>query len=92
MQYRKSEQDVVQYFIDKYGSQEPLASPIDRGFNRLAWAVPVRRRTRSACGIATCGRRPLVARRAADPAAAAPAKSIDPALEQRLSDELRDLD
>ena len=38
----KSEQQIVDYYIAKYGSQEPLASPIDRGFNRLAWAVPVR--------------------------------------------------
>ena len=37
----KTEQQIVEYFIAKYGSQEPLASPIDKGFNRLAWAVPV---------------------------------------------------
>ena len=36
----KSRDDVYKYFMDQYGSQEPLASPIDRGFNRLAWAVP----------------------------------------------------
>ena len=27
-------------YIAKYGSQEPLASPIDKGFNRLAWLFP----------------------------------------------------
>src|SRR4029453_1347186 len=36
----KSEQEIVDYYLAKYGSQEPLAEPIDRGFNRLAWAVP----------------------------------------------------
>ena len=33
-------EQVYQYYIDKYGSQEPLASPIDKGFNRVAWALP----------------------------------------------------
>src|SRR5262249_53627977 len=33
-------EQVYQYYIDKYGSQEPLASPIDKGFNRIAWALP----------------------------------------------------
>ena len=36
----KREQEIVDYYIAKYGSQEPLAQPIDQGFNRLAWAVP----------------------------------------------------
>ena len=31
---------MIDYYIAKYGSQEPLAQPIDKGFNRLAWAVP----------------------------------------------------
>jgi cytochrome c-type biogenesis protein CcmH/NrfF len=31
---------VIEYYVKKYGSQEPLASPIDRGFNRLAWMLP----------------------------------------------------
>ena len=26
--------------MDKYGSQEVLAAPIDKGFNRLAWLLP----------------------------------------------------
>ena len=33
-------EQVIDYYIAKYGSQEPLAQPIDKGFNRLAWAVP----------------------------------------------------
>jgi cytochrome c-type biogenesis protein CcmF len=36
----KSHEDVIQYYIAKYGSQEPLAAPIDKGFNRLAWLFP----------------------------------------------------
>lgn len=33
-------EQVFDYYIQKYGSQEPLAMPLDQGFNRLAWAVP----------------------------------------------------
>ena len=36
----KNEDEIVQYFIDKYGGQEPLAAPLDKGFNRLAWLFP----------------------------------------------------
>jgi cytochrome c-type biogenesis protein CcmF len=36
----KNRDEIYQYFIDQYGSEEPLAAPIDKGFNRLAWAVP----------------------------------------------------
>ena len=62
----KNREQVYQYFIDQWGSQEPLASPIDKGFNRLAWAVPY------AVGLLglgdrDCGRRPLVALRTAGP-------------------------
>jgi cytochrome c-type biogenesis protein CcmF len=36
----KTREDVIQYYVAKYGSQEPLAAPIDKGFNRLAWFFP----------------------------------------------------
>jgi cytochrome c-type biogenesis protein CcmF len=36
----KTREDVIQYYVAKYGSQEALASPIDKGFNRLAWFFP----------------------------------------------------
>ena len=36
----KTKDEVIQYYVAKYGSQEPLASPIDKGFNRLAWLFP----------------------------------------------------
>ena len=36
----KSYDEVVDYFVKKWGSQEVLAAPIDKGFNRLAWFVP----------------------------------------------------
>ncbi len=86
----KNREEVYQYFMEKWGSQEPLASPIDKGFNRLAWALPYAVGLLG-LGAATAIARPLVALRPADPGRG-PGTPIDPALEQRLADELRDLD
>ena len=36
----KTRDQVIAYFIQKYGGQVALAAPIDRGFNRLAWLLP----------------------------------------------------
>ena len=90
----KSEQQIVDYYIAQYGSEEPLASPIDRGFNRLAWAVPY---VLGSAGLLLVG---VVAvrwtRRHPDAEADAPKAKVpepaDTALESRLDDELRDLD
>ena len=84
---------VIQYYIKKYGSQEPLAQPIDKGFNRLAWLFPY---VLGASGLLVIGlaavkwsRRP----KAAAPTETAVAQQqVDPQLEARLDDELRDLD
>jgi cytochrome c-type biogenesis protein CcmH/NrfF len=94
MEQGKTREQVYEYFMAKWGSQEPLASPIDEGFNRLAWAVPY------ALGLLGLGIAGVVAVRWArssqlDGAGAPVATAgppIDPALEQRLADELRDLD
>jgi hypothetical protein len=37
---REDAEEIIQYYVAKYGSQEPLSSPIDKGFNRLAWFFP----------------------------------------------------
>ncbi len=87
-------EEVYAYFMKKYGSQEPLASPIDKGFNRIAWLFPY------AVGVSGAFVVGLVAlrwsrrdERPSEPAAPekAPA-STDPQLAARLDDELRDLD
>ena len=89
----RTEQQIVDYYIAKYGSQEPLASPIDRGFNRLAWAFPYLLGTSGLVLVGTVAVRWSRRRPAADsPDAAAPASSEAAALEARLDDELRDLD
>jgi cytochrome c-type biogenesis protein CcmF len=91
----KSREQVYEYYIAKYGSQEPLAQPIDEGFNRLAWAVPY---MLGATGLLVTGlvavrwtRRGATAR-AADASATNRNTPVDPALESRLNDELSNLE
>jgi cytochrome c-type biogenesis protein CcmF len=81
---------IVDYYVDKYGSQEVLASPIDQGFNRIAWLLPY---VAGAAGVLAVGMVAFRWSRRADGAdAAAPAGPANPELESRLDDELRDLD
>ena len=83
---------VLQYYIKKYGSQEPLAMPIDTGFNRLAWFLPY---VLGASGLALIGVAALKWTRkpgAGAAASAGAAAPVDSELEKRLDDELRDLD
>jgi cytochrome c-type biogenesis protein CcmH len=86
----KTKQQILDYYVEKYGSQEPLAEPIDEGFNRLAWAFPY---LLGAAGLVTIV---LTARRWSRPAPAGAAPGvetpIDPSLDARLDDELRNLD
>jgi cytochrome c-type biogenesis protein CcmF len=86
----KSRDDVIQHFVAKYGSQEVLAVPLDKGFNRLAWVLP------DAVGIVGIvmvgGMAVRWSRGRTQTAADAPPASASPALEARLDDELRDLD
>jgi cytochrome c-type biogenesis protein CcmF len=90
VQQGKSKDDIFAYYIAKYGSQEPLAMPIDRGFARLAWALPY------LLGLSGAGVVGFVAlrwsRRDRRDPAPLPAAATDPQLEARLDDELRDLD
>jgi cytochrome c-type biogenesis protein CcmH/NrfF len=87
---------VLQYYIKKYGSQEPLAMPVDKGFNRLAWFLPY---VLGSGGLLLIGvaaakwsRRSHGVAPTAQAAPAAPATGADLELEARLDDELRDLD
>jgi cytochrome c-type biogenesis protein CcmF len=89
----KTREQVIQYYITKYGSQEPLAEPIDKGFNRLAWLLPYVLGAGGAAGIGIAAvkwsRRETGSAASSGESAAAPA---DPELESRLDDELRNLD
>ena len=78
--------------MKKYGSQEVLASPIDTGFNRLAWLLPYGVGAVGVVGVGSLAVR-WSRRRAAHEAAAGRVR--DPTirtLESKLDDELRDLD
>jgi cytochrome c-type biogenesis protein CcmH/NrfF len=86
----RTREQVYEYFMAKYGSQEPLASPIDKGFNRLAWAVPYLIGLLGAAALGTIALR--WSRRNPAPALADGPAGGDPELEQRLADELRNLD
>jgi cytochrome c-type biogenesis protein CcmH/NrfF len=87
----KTRDEVIQYFVAKYGSQEPLAEPIDKGFNRLAWFFPY---AAGIVGIAVVGGVAIRwSRRARKTDAPQPLQVVaSPALQQQLDDELRDLD
>jgi cytochrome c-type biogenesis protein CcmH/NrfF len=36
----KSSEDVIQYELATYPGQSALVVPLDKGFNRVAWALP----------------------------------------------------
>ena len=85
----RTRDEIIQHFVTKYGSQEVLASPIDRGFNRLAWLLPY---GAGLVGLVLIGRAAARwSRRRSTAAVAAPAY-VTPDLQRRLDDELRDLD
>jgi cytochrome c-type biogenesis protein CcmF len=87
----KGYDEVLDAFIAEYQSQAILAAPLDRGFNRLAWAVPY---AIGAFGLCLAG---VVAirwsrRRRDDTPVAEGTRHEDATLASRLDDELRDLD
>jgi cytochrome c-type biogenesis protein CcmF len=95
----KTYDEVVDFYVKKYGSQEVLAAPIDKGFNRLAWLLPY---AVGFVGILVVGgvavrwtRHGRVESTSGVALAGAGAPADDPATQQRLEkldDELRDLD
>jgi cytochrome c-type biogenesis protein CcmF len=86
----KTRDEIIQHFIDEWGSQEVLSQPIDRGFNRLAWLFPY---AAGLGGILVVGGTAIRWSRRATGAAHEPTPPAgDPALESRLDHELEDLD
>ena len=82
-------EEIIEAFVAEYGSQDILARPIDRGFNRLAWLFPYLAAMVALGGIGFTARR-WSSRQTVSESPSAP--SVDPALDARLDDELRDLD
>jgi cytochrome c-type biogenesis protein CcmF len=84
----KTKKQILDFYVEKYGSQQPLAEPIDEGFNRLAWAFPYMLGGAALILLITLARRwsrPVAAMAGAD-------MTIDADLNARLDDELRNLD
>jgi cytochrome c-type biogenesis protein CcmH/NrfF len=83
----KSHDEIIQTFVQKYGSEEMLGAPLDKGFNRLAWLLPWALGTSGAVLVGFAAMKWSKQHPAVE--AAAP---VDPVLDERLDDELRNLD
>jgi cytochrome c-type biogenesis protein CcmF len=81
---------VLAAFVADHGGQDILTRPIDEGFNRLLWLFPYLLGGTAALGVGFVARR--WSRRDEPQEAAAAPSSDEKALNQRLDDELRDLD
>ena len=81
------EDTILAAFVKDRGSYDVLMSPPNTGFNRMAWLFPYMVAGTALVGLFVAARRWSSASR---PATAGP--SIDPALDARLDDELRNLD
>jgi cytochrome c-type biogenesis protein CcmF len=83
----KDHDAIVAAFVQEFGGQDILAAPVDEGFNRLAWIFPY---AIGVLGLVTIG---VMARRWSHSSQRpAIADGIDPDLNDRLDDELRNLD
>ena len=87
----KTRDEIVTSFIQRYGGQDVLGAPVDKGFNRLAWLFPYLVGAGSAVTVGLVAVR--LSRRNQVPADAGDATDAnDAAIAERLDDELRDLD
>ena len=87
----QTKDQVRQYFIQTYGSQEPLGAPLDEGFNRLAWLFPYVVGTSFLVGLGVV----VIRRSRHNEESRTPlpeSETMDAKLEARLDDELRNLD
>jgi cytochrome c-type biogenesis protein CcmH/NrfF len=82
----KTHDQIIQAFVQRYGSEEMLGAPIDKGFNRLVWLLPW---TLAATGAIAIG---FAAVKWSKHDAPESIEKLDPATDERLDDELRNLD
>ena len=88
---KQTRDQIIDYFIRKYGGQVALAAPIDRGFNRLAWFLPYSLGALGAIGLGYGAYR-LARRPAATQVGPGEPPVSDTDLADKLDDELRNLD
>jgi cytochrome c-type biogenesis protein CcmH/NrfF len=84
----KSRDEIKSWFVSTYGNEEMLGAPLDEGFNRLAWLFPWSVGAGAALAVGFVAIRWSRHHEPEEPAAA----STDPELNERLDDELRNLD
>jgi cytochrome c-type biogenesis protein CcmH/NrfF len=84
----KNHDQIIQWFVTSYGNEEMLGAPVDKGFNRLAWFLPWALGAGGAVLVGFAAVKWSTHDGDADEAAT----PADPALDERLDDELRDLD
>jgi cytochrome c-type biogenesis protein CcmF len=88
----RNREQIIEAFVRERGSQDVLGAPIDEGFNRMAWILPY------GVGLLSVGIVGTIAfrwSRRRGGGAAIPAVASGPSrpdLEDRLNDELRELD
>jgi cytochrome c-type biogenesis protein CcmF len=87
----KTREEIVATFVRDEGGQHVLGAPIDEGFNRLAWAFPY---AAGAAGVVLIGGLAVrwSRRRATLTEAPSDSSASRQDLQDRLDDELRDLD
>jgi cytochrome c-type biogenesis protein CcmF len=88
----RSREQIYEFYMAKYGSQEPLASPIDKGFNRLAWLFPYLIGASGAVVLGIAAFRWSRRDGKPDETAFTASADDDQSMQQKLDDELRDLD
>lgn len=92
----KTRDEVIQFFIAKYDGQSVLAAPLDKGVNRLAWALPYGFGLAGAGGLVygawRFSRKPKTAAEAARDKAAEAPTAANADLEDKLDEELDKLD
>ncbi|MBI3491456.1 MAG: cytochrome c biogenesis protein CcsA [Acidobacteria bacterium] len=85
----KRHDEIVQALVGVYGGQHFLTAPIDKGFNRVAWLFPY---VMAAIGVTAIGFAAVKWSRHTDAQPPTFTATANPDLDERIDDELRDLD
>ncbi len=88
----KNRDQVIATFVQDFGGQHILARPIDEGYHRLLWLLPYTVAGLAALALGFVARRWSTMRGDGAGGLGSPATAADAGLQQRLDDELRDLD